>query len=98
MEDYGQIKDDPNPDPTQQPSLPERLKELKAGNEREEHYREMTIRFGNIMGLFITFFAMNKMPLPGVIGPDVDREADAALKALEKLEKGAVILGPTFNA
>lgn len=78
--------------------LKQRLGEVKAGTDREETYRDLCLHLGNSMGLFIEWFMMNGLSIPGVISADLEKESKAANDALEVLESGAVIFQPKFNA
>lgn len=73
--------------------LPDRILELTCGTEREETMRDLAVSLSMIMGLFMQFFIMNGLPIPGVIAEDMDKQAGLAREKLDKLEKGAVIYG-----
>ena len=49
------------------------------------------------MGVFLTWFAGNGLPIPAVIEQPLEKFSGEANKHLETLEKGAIIYEPTFR-
>ncbi len=86
-----------SPDQGNDTPLPNRLTALKCGTEREEAFRDLSLCMAEIFGMFISWFAMNGLPMPGVIAQGIDEESGKANDALTKLEKGAVIFAPKFD-